>query len=351
MLLYLHIPFCDAKCPYCGFHSYTQHQEFQARYMKAVLHQLRHEIKRFSLENRTITSVFIGGGTPSTLPAYMYNPFFEAISPYLAPHVEISCEANPNSATQAWLQGMRELGVTRISMGVQSFHAQKLHFLGRTHTSHQATHSLLQAAEAGFEQLSLDLIYGTALDTKPSLEADLEIAFSLPITHLSAYSLTLEEGTPFAHKKEYTNTSSSLARWFTDAIVARGFEHYEISNFGVQRCLHNLGYWQHQRYIGLGCGAVGFDGHSRLYPTKEIHSYLNDPTRASKETLTSKEIVTEKIFLGLRSCVGVEMALLNPTQQASAKTLIEAGTLLLLDQRLFNTDYFLSDEIALFLLD
>lgn len=175
--------------------------------MQALCRQLTFELKRFSVAPKAIESLFIGGGTPSTVAPKLYEKLFEVLTPYLDENIEITSEANPNSATYEWLLSMRKLGVNRISFGVQSFDDAKLKLLNRAHTSTQAKDALLNAKKAGFENISLDLIYATLGDTKELLENDLEIAFLLPINHLSAYALTIEEGTPFeksrrCHKRD-----------------------------------------------------------------------------------------------------------------------------------------------------
>ncbi|MBE0495897.1 MAG: coproporphyrinogen III oxidase family protein [Campylobacterales bacterium] len=350
MLLYLHVPFCQTKCHYCSFHSYTQHKGTKEAYIQAVITQFHEEVRRFNLAPHSLTSFFIGGGTPSTLTPSQFAPLFEIISPYLHPQAEVSTEANPNTAKRAWLEGMMALGVNRISFGVQSFNQDKLAFLGRNHTGDEARHAVETAVSLGFHSVSIDLMYGTAMDTKASLKKELDAAFSLPIAHLSAYALTLEEGTPFFNRTETLNPSTSLARWFAQEIIHRGFEQYEISNFGTIYCQHNLGYWEHKPYIGLGCGAVGYDGTARLYPTHDIQAYLNAPTTHRREEVSLEEIVTEKIFLGLRSRIGFAMDILTPTQQARVFLLEKEGKVRLCENRIYNEDFFLSDELALFIL-
>jgi len=350
MLLYLHVPFCQTKCHYCSFHSYIQHNSLKEAYIKAVMVQFQNEAKHFNLAPASLSSFFIGGGTPSTLTPAQYAPLFEIISPYLHPEAEISTEANPNTANRSWIEGMIALGVNRMSFGVQSFHQDKLAFLGRNHTNDEACRAIETAASLGVNSVSIDLMYGTAMDTKTSLKKELDFAFALPISHLSAYALTLEEGTLFYNRTETLNPSEPLARWFAKAITHRGFKQYEISNFGTVFCQHNLGYWEHRRYIGLGCGAVGYDGTARLYPSQEIHTYLKKPATQRREVLSPQEIITEKIFLGLRSHVGVAMGLLTPEQQARASLLEKEKKVFFSNDRVYNCDYFLSDELALFIL-
>ncbi len=317
--------------------------------MQAILRQLDHELERFYVTQNSIETLFIGGGTPSTIAPELYAPFFEKIALCLADDAEITTEANPNSATPAWLEGMHLLGVNRVSFGVQSFDSEKLQLLGRNHSARQAKQAPFLAKEAGFENISIDLIYGSNIDTKTLLAKDLEIAFSLPINHLSAYSLTIEEGTMFYERPDVSDDDEDIARWFTQEIRHR-FPQYEISNFGTYRSRHNLGYWQYKDYLGIGSGAVGFHQDTRFYPTPSIEAYISDPLDINTEKLDSEAIISEKVLLGFRSVVGVEEALFAPVQLARAQILVDEAKLIRKGTRLYNPDFFLSDEIALYLL-
>ena len=313
--------------------------------------QLVHDLQRFKVNEKSISSFFIGGGTPSTMAPKLYESFFQTLRPYLQDKAEITVEANPNSATKPWLEGMKSLGVTRISFGVQSFFADKLTMLGRNHSADQAKLAIQTAHDLGFKHLSLDLIYGTKLDTKKRLESEIAQALALPIDHVSSYALTLEENTPFANRQDIQNDSSSLARFFAQTLQSKGFEQYEISNYGTYQCQHNLGYWQHTPYLGIGCGAVGFDGQKRYYPHTNLEAYLQTPLTCNEETLHVKDLQTEKLFLGLRSRTGIDPLLLTTTQQQKTALLLQEKKLLQQGDRLYNPDFFLADEIALFLME
>ncbi|MBU1642421.1 radical SAM family heme chaperone HemW [bacterium] len=348
MLLYIHIPFCDSKCHYCSFNSYVDLFHLRESYMKALSVQLAYELKRFKATPGSIETVFIGGGTPSTVRPELYRPLFETLRPFIKTGAEISSEANPNSATSSWLEGMFALGVNRISFGVQSFNNEKLKKLGRAHNADDAAAAVLRAEQAGFKHLSLDLIYGVENDTKVLLAHDIEEAFKLPIDHLSAYALTIEEGTPFASIPDVANEKLALTEWFLKRIKKR-FATYEISNFGDYRSKHNLGYWEHKDYIGLGSGAVGFLKDTRLYPTIDVQAYINDPLSIQSELLSEASIKTEKIFLGLRSIVGVDEQILSEKEQNRASLLVKEKKLIYENGRYYNNDYLLSDELALFI--
>ncbi len=348
MLLYIHIPFCDSKCHYCSFNSYVDLFHLRESYMNALFVQLKFELERFDAKEKSIETIFIGGGTPSTVKAELYRPLFALLQPYIKENAEITSEANPNSATAEWLEGMHALGVNRISFGVQSFNDEKLKKLGRAHKAIDASAAVIRAEKAGFKHLSLDLIYAVDGDTKALLEHDLNEAFSLPIDHLSAYALTIEEGTPFASTPDVANEKLALTEWFLKRIKTR-FPSYEISNFGEYRSRHNLGYWEYKDYIGLGSGAVGSLKGTRYYPTTNVQAYIENPLNIAEEVLSEESIKTEKIFLGMRSIVGVNEAILSKQELKNAQLLVNEQKLSYKEGSFFNDDYLLSDELALFI--
>ena len=350
MLIYLHIPYCDSKCHYCSFNTYVDKFETQSRYMKALYTQLAYELERFDLQPKSVETLFIGGGTPSTISPELYRPIFELLHPYLKEHAEITTEANPNSATPSWLEGMKALGVNRVSFGVQSFNAQKLKALNRAHNPQQAKDAIHHAKALGFEHLSLDLIYNYRGDTKSLLSNDIEEAFSLPIDHISAYELTIEDGTKFSQTPEARQENEALAFFVAGEIEKRGFKAYEISNYGTYQSRHNKGYWELKDYIGAGAGAVGFLRNRRFYPQTDIEAYLSDPLKITEEPLTPEELLTEKIFLGLRSTVGVERSLLSEKMAQKADHLVKEKKLHSDATHYYNTNFFLSDELALYIL-
>ena len=231
---------------------------------------------------------------------------------------------------------------------MQSFNDDKLKKLGRAHRAIDASSALVRAKEAGFEHLSLDLIYAVDGDTKELLQYDLNEAFKLPIDHLSAYALTIEEGTPFAATPDVANEKLALTEWFLESIKAK-FPTYEISNFGNYHSKHNLGYWEYKDYIGLGSGSVGFLKNTRFYPTSNVQAYIKNPLEIQSEVLSDESIKTEKIFLGLRSIVGVSEELLSSKELQNAELLVTENKLTYQNGNFYNDDYLLSDELALFI--
>ena len=319
--------------------------------MKALYKQLCFELKRFNAKENSIETLFIGGGTPSTVSPELYKPIFTLLKPYLQENAEITTEANPNSATKVWLEGMRKLGVNRVSFGVQSFNAEKLKALNRAHNPQQAKDAIHHAKALGFEHLSMDLIYNYQDDTKDLLLNDIKTAFTLPIDHISAYELTIEDGTKFSATPEVRQEDENLAFFVTKQIEKRGFKAYEISNFGSYQSRHNKGYWEIKDYIGAGAGAVGFLKDKRFYPTTDIESYINNPLSITQEILTKDELLTEKIFLGLRSNVGIEKILLSEIMQKRADLLCKEKKLRSNKTHYYNDNFFLADELSLYILE
>jgi len=350
MLLYIHIPFCDSKCHYCAFNSYVDLFSFKKEYIDALKKQLQYELEN---NNKKIETVFIGGGTPSTIEPLLYEDIFEIIEPYkLNKNIEITTEANPNSASRDWLLKMQNLGVNRVSFGVQSFNDEKLKFLGRNHSEKQAIKAINEAADVGFKNINCDIIYDTSYDTKEILKKDFEIIATLPVNHISSYSLTIEEGTKFYKTPEVQKENEENSRYIFKLLENIGIYQYEISNFAKDhkaRCKHNIGYWSYTEYLGIGSGAVGTIIDKRVYGNKDVLKYIKNPLEYEKiELLDKEDIVTEKTLLGFRSIVGVDINLFNKIQQQKLEYLIESDKLFIKENRVYAKDYLLADELALY---
>lgn len=317
--------------------------------MQKLLVQLKNDILENNIDKHSIESVFIGGGTPSSVEFELYKPIFEFIKDYLKDDAEITSEANPNSATLNWLVGMKHLGINRVSFGIQSFDEKKLKYLGRAHSKDDAIKAIKNAKNAGFENINGDLIYGVHGDSLDLIANDIKILNDLGITHISAYSLTLEEGTKFENKPYTKIDDEELAQDIFKLLEKYGFNQYEISNFAKNNLYskHNFGYWEYKEYFGIGAGAVGRLGCERLYPLKDVNEYIKNPLYKDIEQLSIEDIRLEKILLGLRSMCGFSESIVENKEKL--QILVKEKKLLKKDSYIYNNDFLLSDEIALFI--
>lgn len=354
MLLYIHIPFCDSKCHYCAFNSYTDRFHLKKEYMTALKKQLRYELDNNMQGNEKLETIFIGGGTPSTVKVEEYVEIFEILKKYITKNTEITTECNPNSATIQWMRGMKDLGVNRISFGVQSFDDEKLNKLNRAHNSNSAISAIQNAFCIGFNRINCDIIYGVEGDTIESLKKDFDQIFKLPITHISAYSLTLEEGTKFYNKSHIKIDDEDLSYEIFDYLQKNNFIQYEISNFATAKeneSKHNYGYWQHKNYLGVGAGAVGFVNQKRYYPKKGLEEYIFNPLNYDTEELSDEDIVVEKVLLGLRCSNGFDYLILDEKQKIKVNELVLEKKLQKNQNIILNKNFLLADELALYILE
>ncbi len=249
---------------------------------------------------------------------------------------------------------MKNLGVNRISFGVQSFHPEKLKFLGRIHSQKMVFKSLENANKAGLKNINLDLIYDTKFDNKKMLQYELlHLEKVKPfITHLSAYHLTIEPKTAFAKKEHFKKNAPHLMRFFIKELIHRGNFQYEISNISkskTQICNHNLAYWQECDYIGCGLSAVSFYKNRRFYTAKNLKSYLQNPILRTVERLSQENLNLEHLFLGLRSIVGINEKRLDKEQKEKAILLVKEKKLGFKKGIFYNNNFLISDALALYL--
>lgn len=349
MHIYIHVPFCTSKCPYCAFGSFSDKFSLAKSYFRA----LELEVRDFLAKNphAQISTLFIGGGTPSAVDTELYDEIFALLAPHFAAKAEISSEANPNSASPAWLSAMRELGVNRISFGAQSFNDAKLKFLGRAHSAAQIFMAVQNAKAAGFDNINLDLIYASKFDDKRNLKFEMDELVCCEVPHLSAYALSLEEGTPFFGRESFKKESAALAKFLFALAADSGFSQYEISNFAARglRCKHNLSYWRGEDYAGFGAFAVGTSGQVRLSSPKNLRDYIVDPLQKQREVLSAQDKKLERIFLGLRCVLGLEAQILNATELSNAQLLVREKKLKFAEGKFYNPNFLLADEIALFI--
>lgn len=325
--IYIHVPFCAQKCPYCDFYSARYAKHAAADYVHAVCRNIAALPQGLAAD-----TVYFGGGTPSLLPPEMIAQMLGAIRGQisLAENAEITLEANPLTMTAPRLAQWRAAGVNRISVGVQSFDDAVLQVLGRRHTAQQAADAVMRAKSAGFANISLDLMLGLAIQNAGTLRRDLEAALSLGITHLSAYLLKIEPETPFGHCPPALpddDDTASLWMQLHETLTAAGLTHYEISNFAYPgfESRHNLKYWQCAPYYGIGPGAHACHGGRRTAVPRDLDAFCAADTQP--EAVTDAHPLTdgERIMLGLRLQTGIAYA----DYPASAETLRRAARPLL----------------------
>lgn len=477
MILYIHIPFCESKCGYCAFSSMVlkhshDYVDLQRAYIDALILDISHTLRAYrqyinlshkldsvkahkerdfisifsTLDARVLKevdflkdcpkevvldSIYIGGGTPNTLNERAYERIFRAIfdNAKITKNAQITLEANPNLLNKHWCEALRNFGVNRISMGVQSFDEDKLRFLERNHSLKDISNAI-EIASKIFTYSSIDLIYGTPLDSSILLKSEVAKATSLPISHISTYCLMQESGAKNALKYakleskiqnnlnvsnrhsdfaeldsrdlNFYNTdgldSAKMGEIMRSELQKHSFTQYEVSSFALKntsnlnaKSVHNLSYWKGEEYLACGLSAVGRVGRNRYSGNYELKSYISTPLQKQVENLSVQDLAFERVFLGLRSEVGVRLSnsiinrilgdlevksstlanilpklslkphkkhtleqhienalenLLNPSR---IFILINEGKCTLKGQNLVATDYFLADEIALYI--
>lgn len=312
--LYIHIPFCVKKCDYCDFLSGPAGKDVQDAYADAVLR----EIRNLSTEdNREISSVFIGGGTPSAIDAHWIGDILDNLKKKFkfSPDAEISIEANPGTLSQEKLSVYRDHGINRLSLGLQSPDDQELRMLGRIHTYEEFLQSFYLAREAGFSNINVDLMSAIPGQTYEGWIRNLRTVSSLAPEHISAYSLIVEEGTPFAERELNLPDEDTEYRMYeeTAAVLQEyGYKQYEISNYAKKgfACRHNIGYWKRTDYLGIGLGAASLYNGSRFSNTSDMKEYLSgsaEPEKIRRDfiRLSQREQIEEFMFLGLRMTEGI----------------------------------------------
>jgi len=349
--LYLHIPFCLSKCPYCGFYSIVQPGSVD-EFINALLEEIRllathnpslptDETDR--VVSRTFDTVYFGGGTPSLLPYGHLENILKQINKSfnLTNETEITFEANPGDCNLEYSKKLHSLGINRLNLGVQSFDENILRFLGRRHTAIQARTAVGNARKAGFKNLGLDFIYGIPEQKIGPWLDTLKIALTFSPEHLSCYQLTIEEHTPFAsevEKETFSLPEEEAQREFfirtSEFLEDAGYVHYEVSNFARNEKYfshHNQKYWDHTPYLGLGPGAHSFDGSKRWWNSRSVKDYISNLSQGrlpiqDQETLNNEQRMFEDIFLGLRTRKGVHLQTI--LKKYSRDLLKEKGKLL-----------------------
>lgn len=321
--LYVHIPFCFKKCEYCDFLSFSCDEKTQLAYADALIREI--EFYGPQMKDCLVSTIFVGGGTPTWLDEDKMVEILDAIYTYfnVSGDAEITMECNPGTVTMAKLQKYRRAGVNRLSIGLQSADDEELQILGRIHTFEKFVKTFEMARNAGFANINVDLISGIPYQTTEKFLHTLQKVVRLKPNHISAYSLIIEKGTPFYEKykfdvvlqeagkpTEVLPTEDEVYRItkLTQQYLAQaGYEQYEISNFAQPgfECIHNIGYWTRENYLGLGLGAASLLNNVRYTNTSDLHAYLEGELRVEEMPVSRKGQMEEFMFLGLRMNQGV----------------------------------------------
>ena len=319
MGLYLHSPFCQAKCSYCDFNSYAGLERLYAPYLGAMVQEVRWLAPRFA---RPVGTLFLGGGTPTVLPIELLRRLLTACFEAFAVEdgAEITSEANPGTVSLAYLRELRRLGINRLSLGAQTFDRGELAMLGRIHSAEQVALTVGRARAAGFDNLNLDLIYGLPGQSPVVWRQTLERALALTPEHLSLYCLTVEEGTPLHEQVRGgrlpapdPDLAADMYELAGELLAKAGYQQYEISNGSLPgyECAHNLIYWRNQPYLGVGAGAHSSDSGQRWWNVSPVRAYVDRlaremPTQWPSPAAEGGEVITrpwemgETLMLGLR---------------------------------------------------
>lgn len=353
--IYIHIPFCKSRCIYCGFYSTTRN-ELRQRYVDAVCKEmeLRSDYLASQQGKASISTIYLGGGTPSQLSADELRRLFININKVydVSADAEVTIECNPDDVTEELASELESLPVNRVSMGVQTFSNERLRFLHRRHTAQQVSEAVSRLREAGISNISIDLIYGFPDETLADWHRDIDTALMLDVEHLSAYSLMFEEGTPLYRLLEQGQVkeideelSFQMYNDLTNRLTAAGYEHYEISNFAKWtkdrkesfRSRHNSSYWNQTPYLGLGAAAHSYDGSSRQWNISDITSYIegieNVHPAFEIEYLNEDTRYNDLILTSLRTAEGLCIDSLKPAFRSylaeQAQTFLDNGQLVL----------------------
>ncbi|MGC8834630.1 MAG: radical SAM family heme chaperone HemW [Armatimonadota bacterium] len=322
--IYIHIPFCMRKCPYCDFNSYTAAGRDIDAYVQALLLEMRLVKNSLSHNLPTFGSVYFGGGTPTVLPASNLISILDSIRSFfpISSDAEITVEANPGTVSPESLAQLRSAGFNRLSLGVQSLENRFLRALGRIHTAEQAMESFVWARRAGFTNISIDLIYALPGQSIDDWRADLGCALNLHPEHISAYALTIEPGTPFWRRREKgklqlpnEDEELEMERLAEGMLCSGGYERYEVSNYAKPgyRSRHNQMYWRNWPYLGFGAGAASYWDGERRINIKQPSAYARVVGRgrlpvAEAERLPPLKAAGEMLMLGLRMLEGIDSA-------------------------------------------
>ncbi len=317
--IYLHIPFCRQACSYCDFH-FSVNLEKKTTLVNAICKEI--ELRKDYLEDRKLSSIYFGGGTPSVLNVEELNKILYTIGEYfeIEKNAEVTFELNPEDADPVYLRAIRSAGVNRLSIGIQSFDEDELKWMNRAHTAQQSVDCVKNARAAGFTNISVDLIYGSRFQSEKTWRQTLSRVFDLNIQHISSYNLTIEGKNKLSDlfsKKQEPEVDTELSAQLFDALMEEatkaGFEHYEISNFcrpGFM-AVHNSNYWRGEQYLGLGPSAHSYNGFARSFNVKSNTKYIqaieNGKGFSEEEVLTELDKYNEYVLTRLRTNWGCDL--------------------------------------------
>jgi oxygen-independent coproporphyrinogen-3 oxidase len=360
--LYVHVPFCRSKCPYCGFYSIPSQIPVE-RWLEGLEKEILHRGNPLG----SFDTLYVGGGTPSFLDIRILERVMALmVDRYsFAPDAEMTLEANPRDLSPEKATRFKSLGFNRINLGVQSFNDRVLTFLGRSHSSKDAENAIMYLRSAGFDNIGLDLMYGLKAQSMKEWIATLKKGLAFQPEHISCYQLTLEKKTVFHRraqaKERITFPEKRAAAHFlaTSAFLEdAGYIHYEVSNFASSEALrarHNRKYWQHIPYLGLGPSAHSFDGKKRWWNVRSVKKYWEALGKGLSpvegwETLTKEQLHLESLALGFRTRRGVDLEMFDAASQNALSRVREMGLLKIMDGRAVPTlrGYLLADHLPLY---
>ena len=315
--IYLHIPFCKKRCTYCNFFSTTL-LEKQEQYVGALLKEI--ELRKNYITNPT--TIYLGGGTPSTLPIALLERIFTSLDKNfnLSKLEEVTIESNPDDLNIDYVKGLKSLPINRLSMGIQTFNEEELKVLGRRHNAKNAIKAVENVYNGGIENISIDLMYALPGQSLSTWEENLNTALSLPISHISAYHLNYEEDTPLYKLRNLAFDEEKSLEFFellSEKTAEKGFEHYEISNWAKdgKYSKHNSAYWQNKPYLGIGAGAHSYNLNERRWNFSSLNDYINGVLSESEysenEILTSEDKYNDLIITQLRTKWGLDINLIE----------------------------------------
>ncbi len=315
--VYIHVPFCKAKCAYCDFASFVNRLCDAQRYFDVLCDEIRSW--KDALNSCEIQTVFFGGGTPTLVDAEYIVRTMETLREcaLFSDTAEITLEGNPGTLSIQKLKTYREIGVNRLSMGAQSMNDNLLRSIGRIHTAQEVAEAVQMARDCGFKNINLDLIYALPNQTLEDWKHTLNAACALNVEHISAYSLIVEEGTAMYDRiaRGECNAASEdmcieMQRTATQILAQNGYARYEISNYAKSgfECRHNQAYWRRGEYLGFGCAAHSMFGGKRFENPRDLNAYLSGVRHIREETLTVRDALEETLMLGLRLCTGISLS-------------------------------------------